>query len=134
MHGIILIRTAMSRQKGASMRLNPIVRRLALISAIAFLAFSAIAQTPALPPTPPTAKHPVTDLYHGVKVTDDYRWLEDWNNPEVKQWSAAQNARSREYLDHLPSRSLIKQRLQQLISAGSATISTWTTPAELCSP
>ncbi len=54
-----------------------------------------------------------------MKVTEDYRWLEDWNAPEVKQWSAAQNARTREYLDHLPSRPALKQRLTQLINAGS---------------
>jgi prolyl oligopeptidase len=54
-----------------------------------------------------------------VKVTEDYRWLEDWNSPEVKQWSAAQNARTREYLDQLASRPALKQRLMQLASAGS---------------
>ncbi len=95
------------------------IRRLAFSSAILFLVLAAAAQGPAIPPPPPTPKRPVTDIYHGVKVTDDYRWLEDGNNPEVKQWSAAQNARTREYLDHLPSRPLLKQRLQQLISAGS---------------
>jgi prolyl oligopeptidase len=62
----------------------------------------------------------MTDEYGAIKVTDDYRWLENWDNPEVKQWSAAQNARTREYLDHLASRPAIKQRLAQLISAGSA--------------
>ncbi|HVP48367.1 MAG TPA: hypothetical protein VMT32_17355, partial [Bryobacteraceae bacterium] len=41
---------------------------------------------------PATPKRPVTDIYHGVRVTDDYRWLEDFSNPEVKAWSDAQNA------------------------------------------
>jgi prolyl oligopeptidase len=95
------------------------MRRIALIFATAILAFSSTAQGPTIPPPPLTPKRPVTDVYHGVKVTDDYRWLEDWNAPEVKQWSAAQNARTREYLDHLPSRPLVKQRLQELIGAGA---------------
>src|SRR5258708_6335462 len=44
----------------------------------------------AMPPDSP--RKPVVDLYHGVEVADDYRWLEDWNNPAVQKWSDAQNA------------------------------------------
>ena len=43
--------------------------------------------TAALAEPPATKKEPVKDTYHGVTVTDDYRWLEDWNNPQVKAWS-----------------------------------------------
>jgi prolyl oligopeptidase len=80
----------------------------------------ASAQSPAIPKPPDTPRHPVTDEYQGVKVTDDYRWLENWDDPAVKQWSAAENARTREYLDHLPARAAIKDRLHQLIAASSA--------------
>jgi prolyl oligopeptidase len=72
------------------------------------------------PPIPETPKRPVTDEYHGVKVADDYRWLENWEDPEVRRWTTAQNARSREYLDHLPARPAIKAHLKQLNSASSA--------------
>jgi prolyl oligopeptidase len=54
----------------------------------------ASAQGPFVPPPPATPKRPVTDEYGATKVTDDYRRLESWDNPEVKQWSAAQNART----------------------------------------
>jgi prolyl oligopeptidase len=67
-----------------------------------------------LPPAPATPKRPVTDEYHGVKVADDYRWLENAADPEVGQWSDAQNARSRAYLDHLPARAEIVSRLKRL--------------------
>jgi prolyl oligopeptidase len=73
----------------------------------------------AVAPPPLAPKRPVTDTYHGVHVSDDYRWLEDWNDPQVKEWSAAENSRTREYQDHLPTRPAIKQRLTELISAGS---------------
>ena len=78
------------------------------------------AQTPPIPKQPDTPKHPVTDEYHGVKVTDDYRWLENWDDPDVKQWSAAENARTREYFEHLPPRPAIKPRLKELVASASA--------------
>jgi len=81
-------------------------------------ALSAFAQT-SIPKPPETPKHPVTDEYFGVEVTDDYRWLENWDDLAVKGWSAAENARTRAYLDNLPGRSAIKKRLQELISSSS---------------
>jgi prolyl oligopeptidase len=87
------------------------------------LTLSAFAQNSSIPKPPDTPLHPVTDEYQGVKVTDDYRWLENWDDPAVKQWSAAENARTREYLDHLPARPAIKARLRQLVTARSATYS-----------
>ena len=62
-------------------------------------------------PAPTTARRPVTDEYHGVRVTDDYRWLEDSSNPAVQPWVASQNAYSRAYLDRLKSRDAIKRDL-----------------------
>ena len=102
-----------------------IPRSARLWFALFLLASSVLAQSPSIPKPPDTPKHAVTDEYlfpstPGVKVTDDYRWLENWNDPEVKQWSAAQNARTRGYLDHLPARPAIRARLAQLISATSA--------------
>ncbi len=67
-----------------------------------------------------TPKRPVSDEYQGVKVTDDYRWLENWDDPQVRQWNAAQNARTRGYLDHLAARPAIKERVKQLLNASSA--------------
>src|SRR5580700_4163341 len=49
-----------------------------------------------------TPKKPVTDDYGGIKVVDDYRWLESAADPDVRQWSSSQNARTRSYLDQLP--------------------------------
>lgn len=83
------------------------------------LALAALAQGPSVPKPPDTPKHPVTDEYHGVKVADDYRWLENWDNPETKQWSHDENARTRAYLDRLPMRVAVKERFRQLISASS---------------
>lgn len=88
--------------------------------AVVVVNLAVLATAQSVPKAPDAPRHPVTDEYQGVKVTDDYRWLEDWDDPAVKQWSAAENARTREYLDHLPSRAAIKDHLKQMISAGSA--------------
>lgn len=66
-------------------------------------------------PTPPTPRRPVTDVYHGVEVTDEYRWLEDGHDPEVGAWSVAQNAAARAYLDSLPSLPILRERIRRLL-------------------
>src|SRR6476660_7736012 len=60
---------------------------------------------------PETPKRPVTDAYHGVQVADPYRWLEDGTDKAVQQWSEAQNKYARAYLDQLPGREAIRQRV-----------------------
>src|SRR5579863_8143778 len=93
---------------------KPMLKRLgALIAALSALA----AQVSA----PPTPRRPVTDTYHGVKVTDDYRWLEDFNNPEVKPWSVAQNKVSRSFLDALPGRDAITGQIRLIFQPPKAT-------------
>jgi prolyl oligopeptidase len=87
--------------------------------AVILLTGIAVAQSPSIPKPPETGKRPVTDEYHGVKVTDDYRWLEDSSDPETKRWSAAESAYARAYLDQLPARTAIKERFKQLIDASS---------------
>ncbi len=63
---------------------------------------------------PTTEKKPVTDEYHGVKITDDYRWLEESGSPEVKAWTEAQNKYTRAFLDALPDRVGIEAQLTAL--------------------
>ena len=59
------------------------------------------------------------EIYHGVRVIDPYRWLEDADDPEVRAWTAAQNARTRAHLDAWPGRGRILERLTELMTAGS---------------
>jgi prolyl oligopeptidase len=71
---------------------------------------------PTKPAYPDTPKEAVVDIYRDVRVTDDYRWLEDWADPKVKAWSAAENGFARKWLDAVPGREAIRARLQQLMS------------------
>jgi prolyl oligopeptidase len=54
------------------------------------------------------------DVYHGVEVPDPYRWLEDPQSPQSRQWIEAQNQVTFSYLEALPQRHQIHQRLTQL--------------------
>jgi prolyl oligopeptidase len=69
---------------------------------------------------PPTRVSNVTDSYHGVAVVDPYRWLEDGSDKAVHEWSLAQDARTRAYLDALPQRKLIFRQLMRQVSATSS--------------
>ncbi|MBU0984927.1 MAG: prolyl oligopeptidase family serine peptidase [candidate division Zixibacteria bacterium] len=62
----------------------------------------------------------VSDTFHGVTVSESYRWLEEWDDPKVKEWSNAQNALTRHYLDNLPDLPAIQRRLEEI--EGGATI------------
>jgi prolyl oligopeptidase len=55
----------------------------------------------------------VVDDYHGTRVADPYRWLEDADSPETGRWVAEENALVREYLDG-PARDAIRRRLAEL--------------------
>src|SRR6266700_5778413 len=55
-------------------------------------------------PAIPTERHPVTNAYQGVTVTEDYQWLEDPSAPPVREWTHQQNDRTRSYFKSLPSR------------------------------
>ena len=63
---------------------------------------------------PNTAKVEVVDDYHGTKIVDPYRWLEDDNSAETKAWVEAQNKVTFGYLEKIPQRAAIKQRITKL--------------------
>lgn len=65
---------------------------------------------------PYTPREPVTEILHGVEVTDPYRWLEDSTSPRTRNWLAEQTEHTRSFLDSLPSRARIRTRVAELLS------------------
>ncbi len=63
---------------------------------------------------PSTRQADVVDEYHGVKVADPYRWLEDDNSPDTKAWVDAENAVTFGYLRRIPELGAIRARLTKL--------------------
>ena len=63
---------------------------------------------------PKTKKVEQIDDYHGTKVSDPFRWLEDDNSAETKAWVEAQNKVTFGYLNTIPERAMLKKRLTEL--------------------
>jgi prolyl oligopeptidase len=63
---------------------------------------------------PESKKVDQMDDYHGVKVADPYRWLEDLDSADTRAWVEAQNKLTFAYLNEIPARPQIKQRLTKL--------------------
>ena len=70
---------------------------------------------PPYPPAPETRVSPVTDTYHGVEFVDPYRWLEDQDSPETREWIAAQNAYAEAVIGETMARDHFRSRLSELI-------------------
>ncbi|MEK9741203.1 MAG: prolyl oligopeptidase family serine peptidase [Flavobacteriaceae bacterium] len=63
---------------------------------------------------PVTEKIPVVDTYFDQEVIDNYRWLEDDNSEKTKEWVAQQNEVTFNYLDQIPFRNQLKNRLEAI--------------------
>jgi prolyl oligopeptidase len=65
---------------------------------------------------PPARRGDTVDDYHGTKVPDPYRWLEDdvRKSPEVRDWVTAENELTAKYLAGIPERDGIRKRLTEL--------------------
>lgn len=63
---------------------------------------------------PTTAKVDSVDIYFGHKIADPYRWLEDDNSAETKEWVKAQNKVTNQYLNRIPFKEKIKKRLSEV--------------------
>jgi len=70
---------------------------------------------------PPARRGDVIDDYFGTKVADPYRWMEDLNSPELKQWVDAENALAFAYLNALPQRDALKARITELSNYAKVT-------------
>lgn len=55
-----------------------------------------------------------TDDYHGVKVADPYRWLEDTDSQDTHDWVESENKLTFSYLDQIPYRAAIRDRMTKL--------------------
>lgn len=72
---------------------------------------------PQLISAPPfSTSAPVTEILHGVPVTDPFRWLEDQNSPRTREWIGEQSRYARAYLDNIPGRETIRKRIREFLA------------------
>jgi prolyl oligopeptidase len=97
-------------------------RTLAIATLSLLVGSAALARKLPLPKPPPHAeKRPVAEVLHGVEVVDDYRWLENASDPQVKAWVAAHSEYAAAKLNQLPATSAILKRLIQIDEASEVT-------------
>ncbi|MGB2678026.1 MAG: prolyl oligopeptidase family serine peptidase [Candidatus Acidiferrum sp.] len=65
---------------------------------------------------PCSTADPVTEIFHGVSVTDPYRWLEDQDSPRTRTWIEEQTRYARSYLDNIPGRERIRKRVREFLA------------------
>src|SRR5262245_13015821 len=65
---------------------------------------------------PETKRGDVVDDFFGTKVPDPYRWLENNDSPEVAKWVEDENKVTFSYLDQIPYRAALKDRLTKLLN------------------
>ena len=63
---------------------------------------------------PDAVKQDVVDEYHGTKIADPYRWLEDPDSKETVDWVTKENELTRSFIDSYAKRDAIEQRLTKL--------------------
>ncbi len=67
------------------------------------------------PSAPATRQDNVKEVIHGVEIIDPYRWLEDRESQETRNWVAAENAYTHALLDGLPMRATASKRLMEML-------------------
>ena len=63
---------------------------------------------------PKARKADQVDDFHGTKVYDPYRWMEDTGSAETQSWIEAQNKIANSYFETIPQRARIRERLTEL--------------------
>jgi prolyl oligopeptidase len=98
--------------------MNPAFRGVMSLVLLSAVATSAMADGVPVTQTalayPPTRTVDTVDDYFGRKIADPYRWLEDLDSPDTAAWVTAQNKVTFAYLDTLPKRAEIREKLTQL--------------------
>lgn len=95
-------------------------RTIGIIGLLALVAFGLFGcGDRSIGPPPESEVHMVEESLHGVTVADPYRWLEEGDTSETRQWIAAQSAYGRGYLDSLPTREAVRERMAEILASGS---------------
>jgi len=88
--------------------------KTAFVFLLAMSALTSCNRGPGKPDYPETKKVDTVDTYYGTEVSDPYRWLEDDDSEETREWVEAQVEVTNNYLEQIPFRDEIRERLTEL--------------------
>jgi len=74
---------------------------------------------------PPTPVEPVTEILHGIEITDPYRWLEDQNSLRTRKWLEEQAEYTGAYFAAIPDREHIRTRVGELLALKEVISEPW---------
>src|SRR5580704_812842 len=94
-------------------------RSYMFIAAAVLVTGTAVATLTTASAPPATERRDVTETFYGQKVTDRYRWLEDWHDAPVQHWLKAQNDYTRGTLARIPGRDKFLARVRALDTAAT---------------
>jgi len=96
-------------------RLSTNLRNASLTVFLALILICLAMRASSHPKPPATRTDNIEETLHGVKVVDAYRWLEDQESKETREWIDSQNRYTQSILSTLPGREKLKQRLTELL-------------------
>jgi prolyl oligopeptidase len=83
-----------------------------ILAAATLLVLAATTRAGDGPPVAPVK--PVMDDYHGTKIVDPYRYMEDLKSPEVQAWIKGQSEFAEKALAAIPGRAALRTRIAEL--------------------
>jgi prolyl oligopeptidase len=104
-----------SRISGLLRERSSILRVVCLVVATVLISSLALSADAGLRSAPETRRDDVKEMIHGVEIVDPYRWLEDQESPETRAWIDAQNEYTRSFIDKVPGREQLKERITELM-------------------
>jgi len=102
-------------QTRGSRRLSKSLRNTSLTVFLALILICFAMRASSHPKPPATRTDSIKETLHGVEVVDAYRWLEDQESKETREWIDSQNRYTQAILIALPGREKLKQRLTELL-------------------
>ncbi|HEY3767891.1 MAG TPA: hypothetical protein VGN44_04390, partial [Candidatus Angelobacter sp.] len=92
-----------------------VFRPVSFLLPACFFLFCILLATAETPAPPVTRQDNVKEVIHGIEITDPYRWLEDQDGKETRDWVSAENAYTHALLDKLPQHPAISKRLMEML-------------------
>src|SRR4051812_19449286 len=91
------------------------MRIRAVVLSVLSLSICGLGALAATPVYPPAVRGDHVDEYHGERIADPYRWMEDIDSPQTRAWVQSEAQLTSSYLAAIPGRDAIAKRLEKIL-------------------